>query len=83
MFLLKDKGEVKDFLGIQVSCNLQNSTITLTHPGLIDSVLQDIGLLSPESSSVKNTHQLHPFFIPILMAYLHKKHVINIPSSLI
>jgi len=45
-FLFKDKGEVKDFLGICVSHDPTNGTITLTQPGLIDSVLQDLGLLN-------------------------------------
>jgi len=38
-FLLKDKGKVKDFVSIWVSSTPQNGTITLTQPGLIDSVL--------------------------------------------
>jgi len=53
-FLLKDEGEVKDFLGIQVSCNPENGTITLTQPGLIDSVLTDLGLLNNDSTPVKH-----------------------------
>jgi len=40
---LKDEGEVKDFLGIHVSSNPEQGTITLTQPGLVDSVLQDLG----------------------------------------
>jgi len=37
-FLLKDEGEVKDFLGIHIYRDLVNQTITLTQPGLIDSL---------------------------------------------
>jgi len=47
-FLLKDEGEICDFLGIWVNHNLTNSTISLTQPGLIDSVLTDLGLLTNE-----------------------------------
>jgi len=62
-FLLKDKGEVKDFLGIRVHHNLTACTITLTQPGLIDSVLMDLGLLSnrwlPHPAQVYPCH-IHP-----------------------
>jgi len=46
---MKDEGEVKDFLGTQVQCDPTTKTITLMQPGLIDSVLQDPGLLAPDS----------------------------------
>ncbi len=52
--MLKDEGEVKDFLGICVACDPQNGTIMLTQSGLIDSVLQDLGLLSHELTLVKH-----------------------------
>jgi len=62
---MKDEGEVKDFLGIRVSCNPQQGTITLTQPGLIDSILQDLGLLNAESKKVQPKYTpassiLHP-----------------------
>jgi len=52
-FLMKDEGKVKDFLGICVACNPQHGTITLTQPGLINSVLQDLGFLENTSEKVQ------------------------------
>jgi len=49
-FLLKDEGKVKDFLGICISWDPQNGTITLMQPGLVNSVLHDLGLLSHEAT---------------------------------
>jgi len=54
-FLLKDEGEIRDFLGIRVNRNLDNGTISLTQPGLIDSVLTDLGLLTDEHVHGKYT----------------------------
>jgi len=51
-FLTKDEREVKDFLGICISQDLQNGTITIIQPGLINSVLQNLGLLSTKSEKV-------------------------------
>jgi len=64
-FLLKDKGKVKDFLGIHVHCDLTACTITLTQPGLINSVLTNLGLLFTDSHPVQHkftpaTSILHP-----------------------
>ncbi len=64
-FLLKDEGEVKDFLGIRVHRDPTTRTITLTQPGLIDSVLTDLGLLSTDNRPVQHkftpaTSILHP-----------------------
>jgi len=64
-FLLEDEGEVKDFLGIRVTWDAQKGTITLIQPRLIDSVLQDLGLLSHELNPVKYKYMpatsiLHP-----------------------
>jgi len=64
-FLLKDEGEVKDFLGIHIYRDLVNQTITLTQPGLIDSVLIDLGFLEAISNPVQHkftpaTSVLHP-----------------------
>jgi len=53
-FLLKNEGEVKDFLGICISRDPQDGTITLTQLSLIDLVLTDLGLLSDESMLVKH-----------------------------
>jgi len=54
-FLLKDEGEICDFLGIRVNRNLQNGTISLIQPGLIDSVLTNLGLLTDERVHGKYT----------------------------
>jgi len=51
-FLMKDEGEVKDFLSICVVHDPWNGTITLTQPGLIDSVLTNLGLLPADSTAV-------------------------------
>jgi len=64
-FLLKDEGKVKDFLGICITRNPQQGTITLTQPGLIDSVLQDLSLLNHDAHPVKYKYTpassiLHP-----------------------
>jgi len=64
-FLLKDESEVKDFLGICVQCNPQTKTITLTQPGLIDSVLSNLGLLNTDNHPIQHkftpaTSILHP-----------------------
>jgi len=53
---MKDEGKVKDFLGICVVWDPQNGTIMLTQPGLIDSVLNDLGLLSTNSTPVKHKY---------------------------
>jgi hypothetical protein len=41
-YMLQDEGDVSAYLGIQVTKNA--STITLTHPGLIEQVIRDVGL---------------------------------------
>jgi len=51
---MKDEGEVKDFLGIQVQRDPNTWTITLTQPGLIDSVLQDLGLLAQDGHPIQH-----------------------------
>jgi len=61
-FLLKDEGEIKDFLGICISCAPQDGTIALTQPGLINSVLQDLELL--HDNPYKDDHPVKPCFIP-------------------
>ena len=64
-FRLKDLGNVKDFLGIQVTTS-NNKTVNLNQPQLIDFILKDIKFQintkekdTPALSSVilqKNTH---------------------------
>ena len=41
---MKDEGEINDFLGIKVERDTNAGTITLTQPGLIESVCKDLGL---------------------------------------
>ena len=51
-FTLDDQGEVGDFLGIQIQ-TLDDGSIVLTQPQLIDSIIQD--LLLQSGSNHKNT----------------------------
>jgi hypothetical protein len=60
-YLLEDQGTVSDYLGIQISKNATTKNITMTQPGLIDSILQDLHLLT--GSHTKDTPAmgiLHP-----------------------
>jgi hypothetical protein len=62
-FLLDDEGEVKNFLGIHVARDPKSRTITLTQPGLIEGVLEDLGLTRPGQQEKKRTpcvQILHP-----------------------
>jgi hypothetical protein len=52
-FLMEDQGTVNDFLGIRISKDSSTRTITMTQPGLIESIIQDIGF--SESSNLKYT----------------------------
>jgi Reverse transcriptase (RNA-dependent DNA polymerase) len=63
-FSLKDKGEVNDFLGIRIERDVANGRVTLTQPGLIQTILQDLNLTGT-SEKVKpcatpSTTVLHP-----------------------
>jgi len=47
-FLLKDEGNIENFLGINIAHSLDSDgsvTITMTQPGLIDQILDDVGLV--------------------------------------
>jgi len=60
-YLLEDQGTVSDYLGIRISKNASTKEITMTQPGLIDSILQDLHL--PTGSHTKDTPAmgiLHP-----------------------
>jgi hypothetical protein len=52
-FKLKDEGDVSAFLGIQISKDTTNKTITLTQPGLIDQIIKDVNIT--KSSNGKDT----------------------------
>ena len=46
-FFLKDEGNIEGFLGIQIMHTTEpdgSITITMTQPGLIDQILEDVGL---------------------------------------
>jgi hypothetical protein len=43
-FLLQDEGDVSAFLGVQNSKNPTTKTTTLTQPGLIQQIINEIGL---------------------------------------
>jgi hypothetical protein len=47
-FLLKDEGNIENFLGIKIDHDLAADgtvTITMTQPGLINQILEDVGLV--------------------------------------
>jgi hypothetical protein len=47
-FLLKDEGDIAGFLGIQIDHTIApdgSINITMTQPGLIDQILEDVGLV--------------------------------------
>lgn len=47
-FLLKDEGDIENFLGINITHKLDDDgsvTITMTQSGLIDQILEDVGLV--------------------------------------
>ena len=54
-FLLKDEGDAKDFLGVQIEKKTVNgkTTITMTQPAIIESILEDLGLT--DTPKVKST----------------------------
>lgn len=43
-FILQDEGDVSAFLGVQISKNSSIKAITLTPPGLIQQVRNDVGM---------------------------------------
>jgi hypothetical protein len=51
--MLEDQGSVNDFLGIHICKDHESHTIHMTQPGLIDSILADIGFI--QSSITKHT----------------------------
>jgi hypothetical protein len=61
IYLLEDQGTVSDYLGICITKNATTKEISMTQPGLIDSILQDLHLEA--SSHTKDTPAmgiLHP-----------------------
>jgi hypothetical protein len=50
---LEDQEAVSDFLGTRISTDSKTKTITMTQPGLIESILQDLGFHS--STNMKYT----------------------------
>ena len=55
-FLLKDEGDATYFLGVDITRDEKNNTIEMTQTGLIDSILDDLGLNSvTEKVLTKNT----------------------------
>jgi hypothetical protein len=49
-FLLEDQGSVHDYLGIRIVKDPANKSISMTQPGLIESVLADLNLLHNSKS---------------------------------
>ena len=71
-FLLKDEGDIEDFLGIHISKSVNKAdnsiTYTMMQPGLIKQILQDIGLapdcddLSPPKGKFTPANAIfHPY----------------------
>lgn len=52
-FRLEDQGNVNDFLGIRITTEPTTKTITMTQTGLIESIIQDVGL--KQDSTIKHT----------------------------
>jgi hypothetical protein len=60
-FLLKDEGDIEGFLGIQIDHTITpdgSVTITMTQPGLINQILEDIGLVGDQVTQ-KCTPAMH------------------------
>jgi len=55
-FLLEDQGTASDYLGIRITKDPHTKTINISQPSLIESVLQDLHLLT--SSKTKDTPSL-------------------------
>jgi hypothetical protein len=45
-YLLEDQGDVHDYLGIHITKDSTSKTISMTQPGLIESILQDLNITS-------------------------------------
>jgi hypothetical protein len=61
-YALEDQGTVNDYLGIRITKNEVTKEITMTQPGLIESILKDLNLLNP-GAHTKDTPAmgiLHP-----------------------
>jgi hypothetical protein len=55
-FLLKDEGNIEKFLGIKIKHDLaadSTVTITMTQPGLINQILEDVGLVGDKVTQKK------------------------------
>jgi len=48
-FLLEDQGSVQDYLGIRIIKDPLNKSISMSQPGLIESVLADLNLLQDQT----------------------------------
>ena len=59
-FLLKDEGDIEDFLGIRITKSVSTAdgsvTFTMTQPGLIDQILEDVGLINKDSDGASPPH---------------------------
>jgi hypothetical protein len=62
-FLLKDEGNINDFLGVRINYTTEEDDsvrITMTQPGLIDSLLTDVGLIYVDTSTPPTTDPKTP-----------------------
>jgi hypothetical protein len=70
-FLLKDEGDIENFLGINISNRVESDgsvTITMTQTGLIDQILEDVGIVGDKVKTkrtpAKEVLQPHPNAAP-------------------
>jgi hypothetical protein len=70
-FLLKDEGNIENFLGINIAHRVESDgsvTITMTQTGLIDQILEDVGLVGDKVTTkrtpAKEVLQPHPSAAP-------------------
>lgn len=56
-FILTDEGEVSTYLGVQVSKNAEDGTITLTQPFLIERILQSLGSAVKDANTKRTPAQ--------------------------
>jgi hypothetical protein len=60
-YMLEDQGTASDYLGIRIQKDSTTCQITMTQPGLIDSILQDLHLiLGSHSKDTPAMGILHP-----------------------
>lgn len=82
-FLLKDEGDARDFLGVNITRDGATNTITMTQTGLIDSILSDLGLTTNEEYTKTKDVPEARYFIPTKMVLTDMNHInrVTVPLS--